>query len=120
MAAVVDHHGSAVAQILGVKISGWLAWFLWRCIYLAKIPGVASITAGGPYRPYDRGGWLMPGGKAVNLSGRPEYVLNPDQTAAGAGGNTYIINAPLGGITAEVVAEIQRKADWHSRTGHFS
>jgi NADH dehydrogenase len=33
-------HGSAVAQILGVKISGWLAWFLWRCIYLAKIPGL--------------------------------------------------------------------------------
>jgi len=33
-------HGSAVAQILGVKISGWLAWFLWRCIYLAKIPGI--------------------------------------------------------------------------------
>jgi NADH dehydrogenase len=33
-------HGSAVAEILGVKISGWLAWFLWRCIYLAKIPGI--------------------------------------------------------------------------------
>jgi len=33
-------HGSAVAQILGVKISGWLAWFLWRCIYLAKIHGI--------------------------------------------------------------------------------
>lgn len=33
-------HGSAVAEILGVKISGWLAWFLWRCIYLAKIPGL--------------------------------------------------------------------------------
>jgi NADH:ubiquinone reductase (H+-translocating) len=33
-------HGSAVAQILGVKISGWLAWFLWRCIYLVKIPGI--------------------------------------------------------------------------------
>jgi NADH dehydrogenase len=29
-----------VAEILGVKISGWLAWFLWRCIYLAKIPGI--------------------------------------------------------------------------------
>ena len=33
-------HGSAVAEILGVKISGWLAWFLWRAIYLAKIPGI--------------------------------------------------------------------------------
>src|SRR5581483_5883467 len=33
-------HGAAVAQILGVKISGLIAWILWRCIYLAKMPGV--------------------------------------------------------------------------------
>ena len=33
-------HGSAVAQILGMKISGLLAWILWRFIYLAKIPGI--------------------------------------------------------------------------------
>ena len=33
-------HGSAVAQILGVKVSGFLAWILWRFIYLAKIPGL--------------------------------------------------------------------------------
>ncbi len=35
-------HGSAVAQIFGLKISGLLAWFLWRTIYLAKIPGLKS------------------------------------------------------------------------------
>jgi NADH:quinone reductase (non-electrogenic) len=35
-------HGSAVAQILGMKISGLAAWFLWRAIYLAKIPGIKS------------------------------------------------------------------------------
>ena len=35
-------HGSAVAQIFGLKISGVLAWFLWRAIYLAKIPGIKS------------------------------------------------------------------------------
>lgn len=29
---------SAVADILGVKISGVLAWLLWRVIYLAKFP----------------------------------------------------------------------------------
>ena len=29
-------HGSAVAQIFGLKISGVVAWFLWRAIYLAK------------------------------------------------------------------------------------
>jgi NADH dehydrogenase len=33
-------HGSAVAQIFGMKISGLLAWVLWRFIYLAKIPGI--------------------------------------------------------------------------------
>jgi NADH:quinone reductase (non-electrogenic) len=35
-------HGSAVAQILGMKISGIVAWFLWRCIYLMKIPGLGT------------------------------------------------------------------------------
>jgi NADH dehydrogenase len=33
-------HGSAVAQIFGMKISGLLAWFLWRTIYLFKLPGI--------------------------------------------------------------------------------
>jgi len=35
-------HGSAVAQIFGLKISGLLAWFLWRSIYLMKMPGIKS------------------------------------------------------------------------------
>ena len=33
-------HRSAVAEILGFKISGFLAWFLWRTIYLMKMPGL--------------------------------------------------------------------------------
>jgi NADH dehydrogenase len=33
-------HGAAVAQILGVKLSGLIAWILWRCIYLMKMPGL--------------------------------------------------------------------------------
>jgi NADH dehydrogenase len=33
-------HGSAVAQIFGLKISGIVAWFLWRSIYLFKMPGL--------------------------------------------------------------------------------
>ena len=33
-------HRSAVAEILGFKISGVLAWFLWRTIYLSKMPGL--------------------------------------------------------------------------------
>jgi NADH dehydrogenase len=32
-------HHSAVAEILGVKMSGFLAWWVWRTIYLMKMPG---------------------------------------------------------------------------------
>src|SRR5262249_37250533 len=32
-------HHSAVAEILGGKLSGFLAWWLWRRIYLMKLPG---------------------------------------------------------------------------------
>jgi NADH dehydrogenase len=31
---------SAVAEILGVRLSGFLAWWLWRTIYLMKLPGL--------------------------------------------------------------------------------
>lgn len=31
---------SAVAQIFGIQISGFIAWFLWRTIYLSKLPGM--------------------------------------------------------------------------------
>ncbi|MEK6571882.1 MAG: cyclic nucleotide-binding domain-containing protein, partial [Bacteroidota bacterium] len=32
---------SAVAQILGIQISGFAAWWLWRTIYLMKLPGLS-------------------------------------------------------------------------------
>jgi NADH dehydrogenase len=32
-------HRSAVAEVFGIPISGFLAWFLWRTIYLMKVPG---------------------------------------------------------------------------------
>jgi NADH dehydrogenase len=32
-------HRSAVAQVFGINISGFLAWFMWRTIYLMKLPG---------------------------------------------------------------------------------
>jgi len=32
-------HRSAVAEVFGVKLSGFMAWLLWRCIYLTKMPG---------------------------------------------------------------------------------
>jgi NADH dehydrogenase len=31
---------SAVAEVCGVKLSGFLAWWLWRTIYLLKLPGL--------------------------------------------------------------------------------
>jgi NADH dehydrogenase len=35
-------HYSAVAEILGVRISGFAAWLLWRAIYLAKLPSLSQ------------------------------------------------------------------------------
>ena len=32
-------HRSAVAEIFGLNVSGFLAWWLWRSIYLMKLPG---------------------------------------------------------------------------------
>jgi NADH dehydrogenase len=33
-------HRSAVGEVFGFKISGILAWFMWRAIYLMKLPGL--------------------------------------------------------------------------------
>ena len=33
-------HRSAVAQVFGMKLSGFLAWSLWRTVYLMKLPGL--------------------------------------------------------------------------------
>jgi len=30
---------SAVAEVMGIKLSGFLAWILWRGVYLSKFPG---------------------------------------------------------------------------------
>jgi len=37
MLASIGHH-NAVAVVYGVKLSGFIAWFLWRGVYLAKLP----------------------------------------------------------------------------------
>ena len=39
--AVVGKH-CGVAQIFGLRISGWIAWCLWRSVYLMKLPGIRS------------------------------------------------------------------------------
>ena len=33
-------HRSAVADIRGIKFSGFFAWLMWRTIYLGKLPGL--------------------------------------------------------------------------------
>ncbi len=35
-------HQKGVGQVFGVKISGLLAWFVWRSVYWAKLPGFYS------------------------------------------------------------------------------
>ncbi|MES2570442.1 MAG: FAD-dependent oxidoreductase [Verrucomicrobiota bacterium] len=37
--ASIGHH-AAVAEIMGMRFSGFFAWWLWRTIYLAKLPGL--------------------------------------------------------------------------------
>jgi len=37
--ASLGHH-SAVAEVLGIKLRGLLAWLVWRAIYLSKFPGL--------------------------------------------------------------------------------
>jgi NADH:ubiquinone reductase (H+-translocating) len=37
MMASIGHH-NAVAEICGLRISGFIGWFLWRSVYLAKMP----------------------------------------------------------------------------------
>ena len=32
------HHDIGVANILGINFSGFVAWWLWRTIYLMKLP----------------------------------------------------------------------------------
>jgi NADH dehydrogenase len=31
---------SAVAKVFGIELTGFIAWFLWRTVYLMKLPGV--------------------------------------------------------------------------------
>ncbi len=35
-------HRSAVAEVFGIRFSGFIAWWLWRTIYLFKLPGLLN------------------------------------------------------------------------------
>jgi NADH:quinone reductase (non-electrogenic) len=41
MLASIGHH-SGVANVFGLKFSGFIAWWMWRTIYLAKLPRFAK------------------------------------------------------------------------------
>lgn len=41
MLASLGHH-SGVAMFCGMKFSGFLAWWMWRSVYLIKLPGLAK------------------------------------------------------------------------------
>jgi hypothetical protein len=43
-----------------------------------------------PEKIFDRGGWMPPGSRGVNLSRRPEAVLTEAQLGAMAGGDTFV------------------------------
>jgi NADH dehydrogenase len=34
-------HRNAVAEVLGFRVSGFIAWFLWRSVYLSKLPSLS-------------------------------------------------------------------------------
>ena len=42
LASIGHRHG--VANILGINFSGFIAWFLWRSVYLLKLPRLAKKT----------------------------------------------------------------------------
>jgi NADH dehydrogenase FAD-containing subunit len=42
LASIGHRHG--VANILGMNFSGFVAWLLWRCVYLLKLPRLAKKT----------------------------------------------------------------------------
>jgi NADH dehydrogenase len=37
-------HNKAVAEVLGLKVSGFIAWLMWRGLYLLRIPTLARKT----------------------------------------------------------------------------
>jgi NADH dehydrogenase len=39
--AAIGHH-TGVAMVFGMKFSGFIAWWLWRSIYLMKLPRLAK------------------------------------------------------------------------------
>jgi NADH dehydrogenase len=41
MLATIGRH-TGVAMVFGFKFSGFIAWWMWRSVYLMKLPGLAK------------------------------------------------------------------------------
>jgi NADH:ubiquinone reductase (H+-translocating) len=37
-------HNNAVAEVFGIKLSGFIAWLMWRGVYLLRVPTFARKT----------------------------------------------------------------------------
>jgi SLT domain-containing protein len=102
---------------------------------ITAIPGIQSLLHGGPYLPYDEGGYLPPGITTVfNGTGRPEPVLTSQQLSAVASGTQggdgaatlgllreqnlllrRIISEVPEGVGRHVLAGIDGQIDLHDR-----
>jgi len=77
---------------------------------ISNVPGVKSVNAGGAYKPYDEGGWLMPGlTAALNNTGQPERVLAPGENSIEVNVGGITINAGPGTSGAALAEEIARQ-----------
>jgi hypothetical protein len=68
---------------------------------------LAMASGGVVPKLYDQGGWLPHGGIAVNQSGKPEAVLNPDESRA--------LRAGVGGVTIKGDVYVQDAEDFVNR-----
>ncbi|WP_336629998.1 MULTISPECIES: tape measure protein [unclassified Microbacterium] len=86
----------------------------WDHVHIAMANG-GVVPEMGKAKLYDQGGWLPHGGVAVNRSGRPEAVLDPEQSAAlRRRGETNITVQALPGMTPQEQAElIVRELRWN-------
>ncbi|MDF2992092.1 MAG: 15, gp15 [Microbacterium sp.] len=64
---------------------------------------------------YDQGGWIPHGGMAVNLSGRPEAVLTPEESDAFTRGGDGAAVVVHGDLVTQDVPELFREAEKHRR-----
>ncbi|MGB3301775.1 MAG: phage tail tape measure protein [Gordonia sp. (in: high G+C Gram-positive bacteria)] len=124
------------------KVAGWetmpegdVAQAVQRSAFPGKYAGKVGVAQQLVKKAglYDRGGWLQPGGIAVNHLKRPEPVLHPDHwsavvdqteavdelVGAGVGGGGGLSVTVYGQTTGEIVQEMRRE-QWRGSHGYGS